>query len=153
MLTLRIIRGLPGSGKSTLAKKLAAETPFTEHYEADMYFINADGDYKFDGSRIGAAHEWCYRQVESALYSGNSVIVSNTFTTIMELEDYLNLAERVGVQLIITECLSNFGSIHSVPEKSMQRMRSRWVPNSKIFMPTTTHLLHQPLNCVMETVE
>ena len=41
-LKLTIIRGLPGSGKSTLAKTLDVN-----HYEADMYFVDAKGEYDF----------------------------------------------------------------------------------------------------------
>ena len=36
-LTLTLVIGLPGSGKSTYAKGI----PGASHYEADMYFIDA----------------------------------------------------------------------------------------------------------------
>ena len=52
---LVICRGICGAGKSTFAKTLGGK-----HYEADMYFIDPiSGEYKFDGSKIKLAHEWC----------------------------------------------------------------------------------------------
>jgi adenylate kinase family enzyme len=52
--TIYIVRGCPGSGKSTFAKTLGGI-----HIEADQYFVDADGNYNFDGSKIKNAHAWC----------------------------------------------------------------------------------------------
>ena len=57
---LYIVRGIPGSGKSTFAKTLGGQ-----HYEADMYFIDEEGNYKFDGTKIKDAHKWCQSFVET----------------------------------------------------------------------------------------
>jgi len=43
MKELFLLRGLPGAGKSTLAKSIG---PI--NIEADQYFIDSDGEYKFD---------------------------------------------------------------------------------------------------------
>ena len=47
MKELFLLRGLPGSGKSTLAKSLIGDKTYC-HREADMYFVNSDGTYKFN---------------------------------------------------------------------------------------------------------
>ncbi len=52
--TLYIVRGIPGSGKSTFAKTLGGQ-----HYEADMFFIDENGVYNFDFTKIKDAHQWC----------------------------------------------------------------------------------------------
>jgi predicted kinase len=120
---LILIRGLPGAGKSTLAKKL--KKPSWKHFEADMYHIQ-DGVYKFEMSRLSEAHAWCFDEASNAIREGNTVIVSNTFTTIRELQSYLNMAEDYNVPVEVIHCTGNFTSIHDVPELALQKMASRW---------------------------
>lgn len=125
MTTLYIIRGLPGSGKSTLARKLADEYGCS-HYEADQYFME-DGVYKFDPSKLRKAHEQCWNHTFDDISQGRNVIVSNTFTTIKEMREYFYLANSSGCELVILECVGNYGSIHGVPEEKIEQMRNRWV--------------------------
>ena len=47
-----LIRGLPGTGKTTLAKTMEGYA----HFEADI-FLEVDGVYVYDPSRIKAAHD------------------------------------------------------------------------------------------------
>jgi predicted ABC-type ATPase len=76
MKTLYIVRGLPGSGKSTFAQTL--ECPV---FEADMFFVNSQGVYNFDFTRIKDAHAWCQEMVEDHMFNQHEKIaVSNTFT-------------------------------------------------------------------------
>jgi tRNA uridine 5-carbamoylmethylation protein Kti12 len=126
---LVLIRGLPGSGKSTLAK-----IHFRNwlHYEADMFFIESDGEYRFDGSRIGAAHQWCQNQTESALALGMNVAVSNTFTTVKELMPYIDMASKYNHSVVIFQVNGNWGNVHNVPADSIQRMKNRFIPNSQL---------------------
>jgi len=124
MTSLYIIRGLPGSGKSTLARKLADQYR-CNYYEADQYFM-VEGEYKFDPTKLHQAHSACYRNVAGDIANGRDAIVSNTFTTIKELRDYFQLANDYGCVLTIIECTGNYGSVHNVPEASIQRMRDRW---------------------------
>jgi predicted kinase len=134
---LTIIRGLPGSGKSTLAQALVfergAEGEYGEvadliHVEADMYFINAKGEYEYDGSKIKDAHTWCQNTVRINLLEGHDVIVSNTFTQLHEMELYFAMARAFNAKLQVIECHGNFGSIHHVPAEVMTRMADRWEP-------------------------
>lgn len=134
---LILIRGLPGSGKSTLAHKLvghylSSHTPVT-HYEADMYFCHGtEGRYEFDPSQLGNAHKWCQQQAEEALadkaWKERVVIVSNTFTQLWEMEPYMKAAEKYGHDVHVIRCTGDFGSIHGVPEKTLERMRARFEP-------------------------
>ncbi|MEZ9233533.1 AAA family ATPase [Vibrio amylolyticus] len=119
--TLTLIRGLPGSGKSTLARSMGCA-----HFEADMYFINAQGDYCYDVSLIGDAHEWCYKQVETSLINGDSVVVSNTFVCRWEIQPYYTLARKYALEFQVVECSGNYGSIHGVDQTTMKKMKKRW---------------------------
>ena len=123
---LILIRGIPGSGKSTYAKKLMKEMQNVKHYEADMFF-EKDGEYKFDPSKLKQAHEWCQAMTYNSLRRKQNVIVSNTFTTLRELEPYLEMVDAVpGVEVKVITVIGNFGSIHDVPKEALDRMKARW---------------------------
>lgn len=117
---LVLIRGLPGSGKSTIAK---AMTGF-KHCEADSYFVDKNGDYLFDRSKISEAHKNC--QMECALYlaAGWDVVVSNTFTQMWEMQPYFDMVAPEKPTVI--EAKGCFKNVHGVPEESIERMRARW---------------------------
>ena len=127
MQILTLIRGLPGAGKSTLAYMIVHSYGSKYRlYEADDYFYDGKGEYKFDGTKLAEAHKQCYDNTRGALQEGADVIVANTFTTLKEMEPYLRLAEEVGAKLQIIEVHSDFKSEHNVPEETMARMRQRW---------------------------
>ena len=130
MSQLTLVRGIPGSGKSTLAKKLAAMQGMTSiHLEADQFFIHPEtGIYTWDGMKIGYAHEWCQDQTEEQLFYKFDVFVSNTFTTAKEIRPYLEINSKLNLKRpnIIT-CQGSFGSIHGVPESTLDAMRKRFL--------------------------
>jgi predicted kinase len=123
MKTLILLRGLPGSGKSTLAKSLGGI-----HIEADQYFME-DGVYKFDGSKIKLAHNWCRLRTEHQMEDGiEKIVVSNTFTQEWEMEAYNLLAETYGyrVSSIIVENRHGGVNEHGVPDDKLEQMRDRF---------------------------
>jgi predicted kinase len=124
MTKLILIRGLPGSGKSTLAKSLLE--PGWNHYEADAYHINKNGVYNFDIRRASEAHAWCLDMATDSIESGCTVIVANTFTTLLELKPYLKMAEDYDVPVEVIHCTGQFKTIHGVPEEVIKKMASRW---------------------------
>lgn len=125
MRKLIIVRGLPGSGKSTLARSFKEESGY-EWFEADMYFIER-GEYKFDPAQLYNAHKWCYENTYRYLLSYFDVIVSNTFTTNSEMKQYFELREFFpDLEIDVIEVHSQFGSIHGVPEETLEKMKNRW---------------------------
>ena len=121
---LYIVRGLPGSGKSTFAQTL---TP--NHWEADMYFINEDGEYKFNIDEIKNAHQWCRDMIEGAMKRNlDKIAVSNTFTQEWEMEPYFKLAEEYGYKVfsLIVENRHGGENQHGVPSDKVQVMRDRF---------------------------
>ena len=122
MKTLFLLRGLPGAGKSTLADSLGID-----YVEADMFFMQ-DGEYKFDGTKIKLAHEWCQDRVRKIMEYGMTVAVANTFTQEWEMEPYLEMAEEFGyrVNSLIVENRHGGKNTHGVPEEALTRMRNRF---------------------------
>ena len=127
MKLLILLRGLPGAGKSTLAKMLVGDKEY-RHKEADMFFIQ-DGEYKYDGSKIQQAHEWCQEEIDFLMrYEHSPVVVSNTFTCEWELEPYYELTKKYGYQVhsLIVENRHDGVSQYGVPENKLQLMKDRF---------------------------
>ncbi len=117
-LELHLLRGLPGSGKSTLAKSMGLV-----HLEADQFFTNKKGEYRFDGALLSSAHQWCQLQCEYYLYHGQSVVVANTFIKLWEMKAYKKIAKKYNATLKIQECKGNFTNVHDVPASVIVRMK------------------------------
>lgn len=128
MKTLILLRGLPGSGKSTLAKMLVGDKEY-RHKEADMYFVDSEGNYKFEPSKIKDAHAWCQEEVDFLMrYEHSPVVVSNTFTQEWEMSAYRELAEKYGyiVHSIIVENRHDGVNEHGVPADKLEAMKNRF---------------------------
>jgi predicted kinase len=125
---LFIVRGVPGSGKSTFAKTLVGEKDYC-HKEADMYFVDREGNYKFEPSKIKAAHEWCQEEIEFLMkYEHSRIAVSNTFTQEWEMESYYELAKKYGYTVFSIIVENRHGGVneHGVPDDKLEIMKNRF---------------------------
>jgi len=121
---LYICRGIPGAGKSTFAKTLGGQ-----NYEADMFFINENGEYNFDFTKIKDAHQWCQGMVKGdMILEYPKIVVSNTFTQEWEMEPYFELARKYGYKTfsIIVENRHGGTNTHGVPEDKLELMCNRF---------------------------
>jgi predicted kinase len=125
MKTLYIVRGIPGSGKSTFAQSLDCPV-----FEADQYFIDSEtGEYKFDGSKIKLAHNWCKLRVEQSMEDDfQKIAVSNTFTQEWEMDAYYELAKQYGYRVFSLIVENRHGGVneHGVPEDKLEQMKTRF---------------------------
>lgn len=128
MKVLFLLRGLPGSGKSSVAKSLMNAQ--TGHVEADMFFMDNNGNYNFDASKLGAAHKWCQKETEDYMkpFGFDTVIVSNTFTQEWEMKPYYELAEKYGYVVFSLVVENRHGGVneHNVPEETLVKMENRF---------------------------
>jgi predicted kinase len=118
-----LIRGIPGSGKTTMAKKMLGY----HHLEADMY-LEVNGRYVYNPSKVPKAHDWCVASAKAALEQGRNVVVSNTFAKKWELQRYIDL----GFPFRIVEATGTWPNVHGVPKAIIEKMRARWEPLSKL---------------------
>ena len=126
---LYLLRGLPGSGKSTLAKQLGGS-----HFETDKYFVDENGEYKFDGSKLKEAHQWCQDSVANAMVlnhttgENETIVISNTFTQEWEMEPYMNMAKEWGYKIFTIIVENRHGGVnqHGVPYEKLQQMNDRF---------------------------
>jgi len=127
--TLVIVRGIPGSGKSTFAeycvKNLAEANITATHCESDDYWMH-DGVYKFDARFLYKAHEWCFKKVFESFKNSKIVFVTNRFTTMKELNTYLNEAAQRGLKVTVVRMANEFQNQHEVPELTLEAMRNRF---------------------------
>lgn len=126
-LHLTIVRGLPGSGKSYFANQIGKTLGHKVH-TTDDFFVDKEGKYKFDPSKIGQAHEWNQKRTKEALGRGESVVVPNTSTMRWEIEPYLKMAgeTKAGTSIFHTKYPGK--NIHGVPDEALAKMTSRWEP-------------------------
>jgi len=128
---LILVRGAQGSGKTTfvkgeLSKLLVSQGRAFAHFEDDMFFMDKDG-YSFKPELHWAAKKWCQEKADNALKEGfNTVVVSNTFTSINDLLPYLNIGFKYRVKLIIYHCVGEFPNEHNVPEDVVTKARTSY---------------------------
>lgn len=147
MSKLILIRGLPGSGKSTLAREMLSDGAADAHFEADMWlclesaydgrgffkgFTTVARDYYWSPERIKAAHAACIEAATLALRSGKTVVVSNTFTKLWEMQPYLDAAKTLGANVDVMLATGEYGSVHNVPKEVMDAMKARFEDGMKI---------------------
>lgn len=120
---LVIIRGMPGSGKSTRAQK---NYPDYLHYEPDHLFCDTRGRYRFDAQIWDEACRWVWIMTDFALARGESVVVSDVFAKLSEVDPYRDLAEQHAAGFKIVTCEEQFGNLHRVPVTVLQEMRERF---------------------------
>lgn len=134
---LTLVRGHQGSGKTTHAKSLVCQRPGLRHFEQDQ-FLERDGTYAYDPVRHAAAKQWCLKAAALALSNGHDVVVSNTFTTLAELEPYLAL-EKSGLEVV--EMFHEFENTHGVPQEVVEAKKAQFEPFDgalQIGKPTST---------------
>ena len=116
---LILIRGCWGTGKSTMGQTICRERENFVHFEDDMYFTNALGEYKYDASKLSEAKEACFDKVKQALINWHNVVVTNTFEFEDDIRKYFDLAYRLGkiceVRVHVIRLRTEFGTTHEIP--------------------------------------
>lgn len=123
--TVWIMQGVSGAGKSSSIPANAKVV------SADHYFVDKDGNYKFDPSQLGHAHAECLRlYVEALLQSISFVVVDNTNTTVAEVAPYYALANAYGYDAVIVHIdtaplVAAERNTHGVPVAGVEAQHKR----------------------------
>jgi len=128
---LHIVRGVSGSGKTTLAKSLQYAVG-CYYFEADMWFVRVDGEYTFNPAMLPKAHEWCFEQVKREIDLGYSVIVSNTFTRLWEMRNYIEYAKARDYRIHIITCTGRYPNTHGLTQEMVDKQIARFESNESI---------------------
>ena len=130
-----IMRGISGSGKSTEANRIAQELSDQGKsaviVSADDYFIDDDGEYKFDSRYLDKAHGMCMAQFMAMITEVDAVIVDNTNTQLWEISPYILVAKSAhcyDIEIVRCECdpkVAAARNVHGVPEKGIIAMAGR----------------------------
>nr|XP_046269555.1 NEDD4-binding protein 2 isoform X2 [Scatophagus argus] len=128
---LVLLRGAPGSGKSTLARALVEHNPGGVRLSTDDYFTQ-HGEYWFDPSALGEAHEWNHKRAKEAFEKGdNPIIIDNTNMQSWEMRPYVVQALKHGYKVLFREPDTWWKNkprelqrrtTHNVPLETIQRM-------------------------------
>lgn len=121
---LHLIRGLPGSGKSTFAKSEYFGGML--HLENDQYWIDPNGQYKFDEKRYLNAPSFTYLMCETALQNHVNVVVSCVFVRKSSVQKYIDLAKKYNSAITIWRMAGNFGTSHNVPQGTLAEMKKNF---------------------------
>ncbi len=129
---LILLRGVPGSGKTTLGEVILY-TPGSNNtnnvLSADDFFIDENGDYNFDSTKLKEAHNQCQLNcAERMKLQLSKIVVANTFTQDWEMKIYFEMAERYRyrVHTVVVENRHGNRNIHEVPEDKVQIMKDRF---------------------------
>lgn len=140
-----LMRGLAGSGKTTMVDgivEFANMNYIPVVVRSTDYFWMEDGEYKFDASKLGKAHEWNQEHVKKSIESNvNWIIVDNTNTTYKECAPYIEMAANNGYNLALRTpphlwafdvdiCAER--NTHNVPKEAIQKMKDRFVSNANL---------------------
>ncbi|KAM7419217.1 hypothetical protein PAMA_016367 [Pampus argenteus] len=100
---LVLIRGAPGCGKSTLARALRDHNPGGVVLSTDDYFVH-HGQYQFDPTALGEAHEWNHKRAKEAFERGsNPIIIDNTNMQGWEMKPYVAQALKHEYKVLFRE--------------------------------------------------
>ncbi|XP_053197360.1 NEDD4-binding protein 2 isoform X1 [Scomber japonicus] len=132
---LVLIRGAPGSGKSTLARALQDHNPGGVVLSTDDYFTH-HGQYQFDPTALGEAHEWNHKRAKEAFQRGaNPIIIDNTNMQCWEMKPYVAQALRHDYKVLFREPDTWWKNkprelerrtTHNVPVEIIRRMLTRY---------------------------
>lgn len=127
---LILLRGLPGSGKSTIGDIILFTAQNNQDVlSADNFFIDREGNYVFDATRLKEAHNDCQQKcAERMKMQFSKIVVANTFTQEWEMETYFEMADRYRyrVHSLIVENRHGGQNIHDVPEDKVEQMKNRF---------------------------
>ncbi|XP_063699744.1 uncharacterized protein LOC134830254 [Culicoides brevitarsis] len=163
-----LMRGLPGSGKSFLAKQIVQNFNFDPRnhiFSADDYFINVNGEYVYDQTKLTEAHEFTQNNaIRKLRESWSPVIIDNTNIKLWNMFPYIRLGVQYRYKIIIMEPATPWATTpktltsknqHNVPKERIRQMMDNYEKTNvtkllhtlnlhEIYISTPTEFRHYP---------
>lgn len=129
--------GISGAGKSTYVAQHKSTDAIV--CSADDFFVS-DGQYKFNPSLLGSAHDQCFTKFSAALKDEtvSEVWVDNTNLSMREAERYVKAAEEAGaaftiIEIHVDQCTASARNVHGLPAEATNRQAikqksNKWPP-------------------------
>ncbi len=123
-----LIRGFHNTGKTELAKYFCRADPshMTVHLETDMFMTNRNGERVFKKEKLHDAHQWVRDTAGILLNTGHSVVISNTFIRLWELDRYIVLASTRGLDYAILKTQFEYPNVKAHPITLLQSQRASY---------------------------
>lgn len=129
--TLIIMQGISGAGKSTFVSRLKECRPLV-HCSADFIFLDENGEYHFDPSKLGAGHAECFKKAALTMAQSSCplVVIDNTNTTLVEMAPYVQAGASFGYRVLFVRLttpvkVASQRNVHGVPKETVQNMSQR----------------------------
>lgn len=133
--TVILLRSVSGAGKTTFANLLAENEGYVVVC-ADDYFTDAAGNYNFDASKLGAAHQQCQELFMYWLTNTDAkcIIVANTNTKERDFAFYEKAAKEHGATFIslIVENRHGNSDVHNVPSFAKEHQATNIMNSIKL---------------------
>jgi predicted kinase len=130
---LIILKGVSGSGKSTFANLIAYPCCICC---ADDFFVDKQGNYNFDVTKLGYAHKACQNKFDDAIKDPiiTNIVIANTNTKASEYKYYVEQAEKAGLTITYVVLENHHGNqnIHGVPTEVLERQENAIRQNLKL---------------------
>lgn len=94
--------------------------------ESDMFMTNEAGEYEFKADRLSEVHSRCLSAATDIAMTGKDFAVSNTFTKLWEMENYIELAQKFGYNVVSMVCRGGYKNVHNVPDEKVKQMMERF---------------------------
>jgi predicted kinase len=134
--TLIVMRSASGAGKSSFVELLKESNPSAISCSADKFFIDKDGSYNFDVTKLGQAHKSCQLQFDAALIDEkiNLIILDNTNTKPSDWKYYEDKAREAGLRVVFVVLENRHGgvNVHNVPDEVLERQANTIKQNLKL---------------------
>ncbi|ELU04303.1 hypothetical protein CAPTEDRAFT_117145 [Capitella teleta] len=131
-----ILRGPPGSGKSTIAREIQFEGVVLS---TDEFFVKPNGQFQYDFTKIGDAHQWNQQRAKESCEVGrNPIVIDNTNSQAWEMKYYVALADEHMYHIEIMEPSTQWKykpkelakrNTHGVTLETIVRMLDRYERN------------------------
>jgi len=145
-MNIIITRGGSGAGKTTWAKTNHPDGVF---FSADTFFMDAEGVYRFDPSKLGEAHAQCLRMFISLCqspgdFANKTIIVDNTNTSVSEFAPYAQVGQVYGHSVeiltwVYDPVMAHARNSHGTPLKACIDQHRRLIEQTAFIPPWWKH--------------